>query len=458
MPPTEISVKALVEAITEAQKPLFDSITKAMTDVQKRAFDDVRKEAANGLIKDAKRDPNSQRFLAGLLMSPDKYNSIIQREADEALEQGYGLQAAAIARAAACVKKFHNGDLNKLCQVMADEHGNKALALKVEKSLELGKTAEGQAKFAAFMQTGTEMTKAMSISDPTSGGFWTQEIMANDFIPLLRPVTIMGKLRMRPYPMDAPRVIIPRLDAASQGYWVGESKSITVSSAKAGRVTLNEKYAGALIVVTNQLLRSASPAADAALRDDILKVLKLLVDLGAINGTGGDFQPKGLFNLPIQTLSINARVDADTMLTMMEKLWSQNIPMLSPGAFFNSALQRDFMRLRDANGQFIYKNEMKDGTLEGCNWAMTTQITNQSGANSKTDLCVLDASEFFYGDFQMGFNLDMSNEASYKDSDGSIQNTMQNQETLIVGTFGFDCALRHDPAAVHASDVWTSDT
>ncbi len=85
---------------------------------------------------------------------------------------------------------------------------------------------------------------------------------------------------------------------ASLTFWVGENAGITASDIGTGEITLQAKKLCVLIKAPNELIRFASPAAEALMRDDMTKSLALGLDLAGLEGAGTDHRPRGVLNFP----------------------------------------------------------------------------------------------------------------------------------------------------------------
>ena len=86
---------------------------------------------------------------------------------------------------------------------------------------------------------------------------------------------------------------------ANQPYWVGENAPITPSDIGTGEILLQARKLAVFIKAPNELIRFASPAAEALMRDDMTKSLALGLDLAGLEGGGGDHRRAGLrFSLP----------------------------------------------------------------------------------------------------------------------------------------------------------------
>jgi len=120
-------------------------------------------------------------------------------------------------------------------------------------------------------------------------------LLAGSFIDILRKRAWVMK-RARTLAGLVGNVDIPRQNATTQAYWVGEGGAPTAGTPGLDQITFTPKTVGAYTDITRRLMMQATPDAEAIVRDDILKVMALEIDRVAIYGTGTEYQPKGLKN------------------------------------------------------------------------------------------------------------------------------------------------------------------
>jgi HK97 family phage prohead protease len=135
----------------------------------------------------------------------------------------------------------------------------------------------------------------------TGSGEWGAELVAmdgryqGDFIEFLYGATAFDKLPFREVPAN---VTIKGQDGEATGYWVGESKAIPATKADYSTVNLTPLKVGALSVVSNDLIRYSSPAAEElvgnALREASAKRVDQTVFSAAAASAG--VSPAGLLN------------------------------------------------------------------------------------------------------------------------------------------------------------------
>lgn len=143
-------------------------------------------------------------------------------------------------------------------------------------------------------------TKALSWLNELTGGALVAPPEMGELIELLRNKEALVNAGARTVPLPPQgRMKFPRQTAASSTYWVGENAPITESLVGTGEITMQAKKLAVLIKAPNELVRFASPAAEALLRDDMTKSLALGLDLAGLEGQGGDTRPRGIIRMPL---------------------------------------------------------------------------------------------------------------------------------------------------------------
>lgn len=161
-------------------------------------------------------------------------------------------------------------------------------------------------------QGGVWGQKAMSWLTENTGGALVPPAEFGELIELLRNKEALVNAGARTVPLPPQgRIQYPRQTGPSTAYWVGESAPIPDSTPNVGTLTLQAKKLAVRIIAPNELLRFASPAAEALMRDDMTKSLALALDLAGLQGTGTDTQPRGLINLQNITKINSSQQGAD---------------------------------------------------------------------------------------------------------------------------------------------------
>jgi HK97 family phage major capsid protein len=302
------------------------------------------------------------------------------------------------------------------------------------------------------------LLKDLSATTPSEGGFLIGERYSDEIIPLLLSKTVVMQLGARLVPIPGGNLNMPKLTGGATSYYVGESQDATKSQQTFGNVKLSSKRLVTLVPVSNDLIRNASYAADVMVRDDMINQMKLKTDYTAMYGAGTAYTPLGI-KLSIDTANITiasatGTLSADIIGTMVGDLMNTNVPMLKPGWIFNSKIWSALYNLKTTTNQYIYRDEMRKGTLEGFPFGVSNQITtaNSTAGTTYFDIFLGDFSEFLFGD-EMGFEFMASKEASWYDG-SSYQSAFTQDQTVLRITSKHDMALRHDEAFL----VWNYPT
>ena len=114
----------------------------------------------------------------------------------------------------------------------------------------------------------------------TSGEWGAELVQADgrytgDFIEYLNNATVYNQLPFREVPAN---VTIKGQDGAATGYWVGEGKAIPPTEGDFSAVTLTPLKVAALSIITNELLRSSTPAAEQLVRDMLIQAAAQRID------------------------------------------------------------------------------------------------------------------------------------------------------------------------------------
>ncbi len=292
------------------------------------------------------------------------------------------------------------------------------------------------------------LLKQLSATTPSEGGFLINEQYANDIIPLLLSKTAVMELGARRIPMPGGNLNLPKLTTGATSSYIGENSNAPKSQEVFGNIKLSSKKLVTLVPVSNDLIRNSSPAADAIVRDDMVNQMKLKIDFTSLYGDGTAFEPIGI-KKSIATANITigtgvATLNADVPGLMVGELMNGNVPMISVGWIFNSRIWSTLYNLKTTTNQYIYRDEMRTGKLEGFRFIISNQITtaNSTAGTTFFDIFFGDFSEFMFGD-EMAFEFMASQEASWWDG-SNLQSAFSLDQTVLKITAKHDMALRHD--------------
>lgn len=168
--------------------------------------------------------------------------------------------------------------------------------------------------------------KAMSVTNPTAGGFLIPEIYLDEIIEMLYAKTVIFELGARKVPMANGNLNIPKMTSGARATWGGEARKIGKTQPTYGNIKLSAKRLEAIVPQTRELLMSTNYSADALFANDLTRRMELGLDFGAMFGTGGEFQPLGITaNKDVQT--VNAASLNDTNLASAEGKLTADFPV-----------------------------------------------------------------------------------------------------------------------------------
>jgi HK97 family phage major capsid protein len=130
----------------------------------------------------------------------------------------------------------------------------------------------------------------------TSSASVSTDLMANDFIDLLRTQSVLGAAGVRFMTGLVGNVAIPKMTAGATGYWVAEAGDITGSQPTMGQVTGTPHTCGVLVDISRKLLQQSTPSAEMLVRDEIMERIIRTIQIATFAGTGADGQPSAITN------------------------------------------------------------------------------------------------------------------------------------------------------------------
>lgn len=215
-------------------------------------------------------------------------------------------------------------------------------------------------------RTGMQYRAALGTVSDTAGGTLMSFPVLGEMIELQRNMEVFPKAGAREITLPPNgRIQFPKLTGGATAYWVGEATAITESTPTTGNLDLQAKKLGLFVKLNNELLRFASPSADALVRMDMARVGAIKADLAMLEGTGG-LQIKGLITYSDITTHVaftvgsNGNTFAPEDVALMESKLPDAVD--APTAwimrknFFPYIMNRraDAANTGDAAGQFLF--------------------------------------------------------------------------------------------------------
>jgi HK97 family phage major capsid protein/HK97 family phage prohead protease len=293
-------------------------------------------------------------------------------------------------------------DFVRFTKSLALSRGNPMQAYEIAKNMKAGDRVE------------TVLKAAIGAGSTTSADFTSllaQQTMANEFIELLRPQTILGKLSPRAVPSN---ITIPRALSGTSASWLGEGKAAPLTNAAFNDMKIGEHKIGAIAVFTEELLRRSEPSAEALVRDDLLATVATFVDLAFIDAANAgiaDVKPAAITNGASSTAASGttaAAVRAD-VATAYKKFIVANHPLDSGVWIMHPSTALSLSMMRNVNGAKEFEGiSMNGGTLEGLPVVTSTSVPGDAVAGYSVVLAV--QNDIFVA--EGGLTIDASREAS----------------------------------------------
>lgn len=373
-------------------------------------------------------------------------------------------------RAIACVKLFEAGgrNISNARAIAQEQHGERHPITR------------------AFEPRKDPQSRALIVSVGASGGFIVPPDYANEIIELLRPKAVVRSSMPRTMPMPRGTMTLPGQKSAATASYGGEQKAIGQSQQGLNNIVASYKKLTALVPVSNDMMRYADPAADAFVRDDLVKVMALREDLAFILGDGTLDSPRGFLSFANgwatanggtagswntsanSVLAVNGADPANstggnfitsnptyTLATVAQELGgavnrldTANVPDDRRVWLMHPRSYNYLFNVQNSLGVYVYREELLTGKLLGYPFKKTTQIGtgywDASGSNKDLSFVFLvEMDEALVLD-SMSLELAVSREGMYVDSGGATVSAFQSDQTLIRAIAEHDFQMRHD--------------
>lgn len=274
------------------------------------------------------------------------------------------------------------------------------------------------------------VNKAAVPAGTTAEGNWAGALVGEgtnviaDFVEFLRPRTILGRFgqdgvpSLRNVPFNVPLV---GQTEGGEGYWVGEGKAKPLTSFGFERNILDIFKVANIAVVTEELLRRSSPAAEALLRDSLAAAIAARLDIDFINpakAAVAGVSPASITNGLTPVVSSGGDADAiraDIRALMATFIAAQNAP--TTGVWImGSTTALALSMMTNPLGQSEFPGiTMTGGTFAG----MPAIVSDYIPAGT---VVLANASDIYLAD-EGGIQVDMSREASLEMADNPAHNS-----------------------------------
>jgi len=213
-------------------------------------------------------------------------------------------------------------------------------------------------------------------ADTTTTG-WAAELVNYDvqgFMRHLEPVSVYAALRAKGLSLDfgnANSIRIPSRAANDRGMapaFVGEGGVIPVGKMSLASQTLNRYKVAIISNFTNELLEQSTPNIEALVREAMINDTAFKLDSALLDNSGAvaGVRPAGLMNGVSATASAGSTAaDIITDLKVLLNAMAASNLGAKPVIIMNSARLLGLSTITNATGSFMFRDEVRSGTLLG---------------------------------------------------------------------------------------------
>lgn len=240
------------------------------------------------------------------------------------------------------------------------------------------------------------------------GAMVATDLLAADFITLLRNASLVRRMGARVLPGLVGNVAIPRQTGSVTMNWVAQAGASTESDSTFAQVTLSPKTAHGIQDVTRDLLLQGTPAVEGLIRADLVDTMATQLDFIALHGTGASNQPTGLAS----TAGIGAVAGGtnglaptwDHIVDLETQVAVANAASGSVGYLTNARVRGRLKRTQkfaSTNGQEIWMGPYAGddpglfGTLNGYRAGVSNNVRSDLTKGTSSGVC----SAIFYGNW-----------------------------------------------------------
>lgn len=322
----------------------------------------------------------------------------------------------------------------RIVKALIESRGNPQLALM---------HAEAQKGWADQTPGVVEYLKTAVAGGVTTSSGWASEFVYNqnlvqEFIDILRPQTVLGKLTgLTKVPFN---VRMSGIDSGSTAYWVGQGKPVPVSKLNSLEVTLGIAKAAGLVVLTKELVRSSDPNAEVVLRNEMMKTMATFMDVQFLDpnvAVVANVSPASITNgvtavTPTGTALTHLRTDIQTLF---RQFIANNDDPTSATWIMDPTMALTFSMIQNALGQ----NEFPGMTINGGTFAgLPAVVSNSANITGSPDsghmLILAKTSDILFAD-DGGTEIDASDQAAIEMLDNPTNSAAAGTATSMVSMF-----------------------
>lgn len=397
----ENTVKSMEELLAKATEE-----GRALDETEQAGFDE-HKANITGIDKQLDNVEDMIKMLAKTIVNPD--------------QSGVDLPGGAGSRIVTARNLPKGAAFTRYCMSLAAAKGNALAAVEIAKS-RWKDSPEVEAVLRAAVSAGT-----------TTDTTWAAPLaqyrdMAAEFIELLRPETLLGRMTgFRRVPF---LVRMPRQTAGATAGWVGQGAPKPVRELAFDSVTIPHTKIAVIVAITEELARFSTPSAEATVRQDLISTIAQYMDQQMVDPTVAavnDVSPASITNSGVDASWIDSTGDTVAQITndlnsALTRMAVANVGMRNRYWLLHPRTENFLRTLRTSQDVFAFRDEMNTGRLLGvpfvssANMPLRDQSSPVSTGTLETYIVLVEASEIFLAD-DGEVMIDVSREASLQMND-----------------------------------------
>jgi HK97 family phage major capsid protein/HK97 family phage prohead protease len=264
------------------------------------------------------------------------------------------------------------------------------------------------------------LAKAAVDAGTTTDATWAAPLvvyqnLANEFIELLRPATILGRIpNLRRVPFN---VQMPRQTSGSTVNWVGQGKPKPVGELAFDTVSLGMSKAAGIIGMTEELVRSSSPSAEGIVRGDLIAAIAQFLDVRFLDpqyAAVANVSPAAITNgaAVVDSTGTTAAAFRTDVKSAFATFTAASLSIAGAVWIMTETQALALSMIQNALGQSEYPGiTANGGTLFGLPVIVSENIPAEGGSPAGNRIILLKPSEILVAD-EGGVVIDVSREAS----------------------------------------------
>ncbi|MBK3872144.1 phage major capsid protein [Pseudomonas stutzeri] len=377
-----------------------------------RTLDEVESEEYDGLQAEVKSVDGHLVRLRDLEKSQASKAKPVEAEKVNSFAKGAEFRDNAVIRVERNLPK--GTAFTRYAIALARSKGNLMQAQEIAKGWE-DSTPEVATVLKAAVAAGTT-------TDPAwAGPLVEYQNMASEFIELLRPQTIIGRIQgLRRVPFN---IKMPGQTSGSSVNWVGEGAPKPVSALAFDTTTLRFTKAAGIVVLTDELVRFSNPSAEAIVQGDLIASMTQFLDRDFVDPAKAevaDVSPASITNgvTPIQASGTTADALKADVRALYAAFLAENMTPAGSVWIMTPTMAMTIGMMQNALGQPEFPGiDMNGGTFFGLPVVVSENIPRQVAVEGPPAIpageriILAKASEILLAD-DGGVTIDVSREAS----------------------------------------------